>query len=1751
VKKLFKIVLFFISITCWSQADNAFWFVAPEISSSLGETPVYLRLTSIRNACDVYITQPANPAFDTIEVHVGYQATQQVDLSPYLAQIENSPENTVLNKGLLIEVDGGDILAYYELDNQYNSEIWTLKGKNALGKLFYVPFQTQWDNETVASSAIDIVAAANGTTVEITPSQNAVGYPAGIPFSVTLDKGETYSVVASGKSGADHLSGTKIEVTAGGDIAVTVKDDGMIKGTRYDMNGDQIVPVQNIGKKYVLGKSHITSGERVFFVATQNGTEIFMNGISAGTINEGGSLGKVLSDTNYYIEATAPVYVYHINGKSNETAGALVPSIDGCMGSTEVNVYRTTSYSNQNFLINIVVRDGAQGAFKIEYEDGSVNSIPEQKFEPVGSTGWYILKKSEREFPTHKAGGIPFDEVTKIYNTKGVFLFENNFGGLSTGYKYGYLSNFSEDRGRSQIIGTGEQSAFLCSSDTVKLYAYGGIGYEWYPQDYLDDPFSPSPSAKLPADSTYIYRVIIERPCWPDTTIYDTITVAPKLEANFSINKADGCAPFSVAIENKSIGVTAGYQWDFNGDSIWDSDTSASFFNTPKLDNQTPGDSNYTIRLQVTNTEGCVEEKSENITVYPLVTAGFSIVDSSGCAPFIVEFDNNSTGDTASFLWMFGDGGTSTKTDPKHAYNNYTNNDSIFDVQLIAESPKYCKDTSEIKQVLVHPYVDVDITSDSLTGCYSHNVVFHNNSVAVDTFNIYFGDGSDTLLTSFNTLQHEYINNDTVPVTYTAVFVGKNNEACVDSAFVNVLVYPEVQASFSMTLTEGCDSVITQLTNNSTGYNLAYQWDFGDNSYSNRINPVHQYTNKTLSIRHDTITLTALSDDVCKDTTRKVFSVFPYVRADFSIDSTFGCPLFQTVIHNQSVGVDTYNWDFDGDGIYDSNEDQDDISTPDYDNPGYSNDTIYTIKLYAENIYGCADSLERKVTVYPSIRADFNIDQLASCHPATFFLTDQAQGAKTYFWSFGDGATSIRKDSISYEYDPNLSAAPEDYTISLFVTGIHDYCTDIKDTIVAVYPYVKADFTTDEYIGCGPFDVSFENSSIGQGNTYEWYVDNTFASNAPTDNAAFDTIFAGSPDPEPVTYPIKLIATNNEGCTDSISDTIAVYPDITPGFTITPGDSSCHPFSVDFTNTSSNATTYLWNFGDGVNSNLENPSHTFNNFGITDTSYVVLLQAMAAICVDSVYDTITVFPIPEARFEVSENVSCPPLEVEITNQSEAGDSFSWSFGDGQDTLLLDKSPLTYHYDNLTNNPVTYNLQLDVSNDNCTASANESITVYPHVTVSFSYDSAGCSPHEANIENNSINASTYQWNFGDGKESTIVNPYHEYINMGGATKIYTVHLEAVSKYQCTDDTSVNITVYSKPATNFLAMPILQYYPNTTINITNKTMNADSFSYVWNYDDENIDTLIGTIDSLQHIYDSWGEYTIDMLAFNEFCSDSFSQAITIFAPLPETEFSASVDTGCAPLTVDFQNKTEYGVSYVWDFNDGNISNEENPEHTFQKGGNYNVKLSAQGHDGGEVSAYFEVIVYKKPFANFTFYPDTVLLPNAQIRCFNHSSDTTNCLWEFGDGESTIIVNPYHTYTDTGDMSIKLTVWTEEMCKDDTVVSGAVDVRPPGVIDFPTAFVPSTTGPSGGRYDPTNTEMLHVFRPVSDNVSEYRLEIYNRWGELLFLSEDINVGWDGYYRNTLCKEDVYIWHATGKYINGNPFDVAGDVTLIRIEQ
>jgi gliding motility-associated-like protein len=153
-----------------------------------------------------------------------------------------------------------------------------------------------------------------------------------------------------------------------------------------------------------------------------------------------------------------------------------------------------------------------------------------------------------------------------------------------------------------------------------------------------------------------------------------------------------------------------------------------------------------------------------------------------------------------------------------------------------------------------------------------------------------------------------------------------------------------------------------------------------------------------------------------------------------------------------------------------------------------------------------------------------------------------------------------------------------------------------------------------------------------------------------------------------------------------------------------------------------------------------------------------------------------------------------------------------------------------------------------------------------------------------------------------------------------------------------------------------------------------------------------------------------------------------------------------------------------------------------------------------------------------------------------------------WDFGDGELSEDPDPVHHYNEEGIYTVSLMAWSEHGCFDSIVKIDEVIVEPGCKLIFPNAFTPSDLQ-SGGMYDPEVPELTNdIFHPLFKNITDYHLEIYNRWGELLYISNQIDVGWDGFYNGKPAKQDVYIWKAWGRCINGKLIEQQGSVTLLR---
>ncbi len=268
------------------------------------------------------------------------------------------------------------------------------------------------------------------------------------------------------------------------------------------------------------------------------------------------------------------------------------------------------------------------------------------------------------------------------------------------------------------------------------------------------------------------------------------------------------------------------------------------------------------------------------------------------------------------------------------------------------------------------------------------------------------------------------------------------------------------------------------------------------------------------------------------------------------------------------------------------------------------------------------------------------------------------------------------------------------------------------------------------------------------------------------------------------------------------------------------------------------------------------------------------------------------------------------------------------------------------------------------------------------------------------------------------------------------------------------------------------------------------------------------------------------------------------------------------GCPPLNVDFNSYIEDGSgpflsrniqveNLQWDFGDGtgNTANAANTSYTFTRPGSYQVTITGTNGYGEFATDQLTVIVYDQPTAIVQSNQEVVYIPDDPFKPINRSVGADRYRWDFGDNTDIETgASPQHFYDLPGEYTVILEAFNDENCSDTTSVT--VNVEEGGFTKTPNAFTPSLNGPSGGVATGGSGSALNdVFLPITQGVEEFRMIIFDRWGNLVFESNDKNIGWDGYNsKGKLLPAGVYVYKLELTLSNGQRSTRVGDVTLIR---
>lgn len=647
--------------------------------------------------------------------------------------------------------------------------------------------------------------------------------------------------------------------------------------------------------------------------------------------------------------------------------------------------------------------------------------------------------------------------------------------------------------------------------------------------------------------------------------------------------------------------------------------------------------------------------------------------------------------------------------------------------------------------------------------------------------------------------------------------------------------------------------------------------------------------------------------------------------------------------------------------------------------------------------------------------ANFTSSNTSGCSPVVINFQNQSTGNPTsYFWDFGNGATSTLVNPSTTYFKPGK------YTVKLTATNAHGSNTMTKNQYIIVWGKPSVNFTVNDSTACFPHRAQFTDLSTASTETKntEWLWDFGDGTQATDQNPRHVYTSSGN-------YTVTLKVTNDKGCYSAYTKTsyIQIAGGVQSSFTNTLPTVCRPPFNISFTNNSTgpNTLTWFWKFGDGQTSTSKNPVHTYNSPG----NYTITLSTTSSGgCSDTlVRDTVLNILNITTSFSAPDSI-CIKTDAHFINTSSPKPlSTLWNFGDGAtDTTLNGVEQYT--------TPNNYTVKLYNTYAYCKDSATKTIKTLARPKAMFTSDTRfKCEPSlTVNFKDQSQNAVSWHWIFGDGTTSNSQNPTHTYTNYGD----YNVWLIVTNTSGCTDTLKMEPYVkIARPKISVNPLPVEGCIPfNVTLSPIITTLDAVT-SYEWDFGDG---SAFSTVSAPAHTYTDQGTYQVKLtITTSTGCTETATipDAVTVGRHML-VNFDATPKPACALTDVSFQNLTDtVADQWLWVFGDGTSSTSQNPIHQFSDTGYMTVKLYATNHGCRDSSIQSQFIRIKPPIAKFGFQSNCNSLSRLDFN-FSDSSIIDPTLgnlswsWNFGDGSPVVNTqNASHTFPAYGIYNVTLSI------------------------------------------------------------------------------------------------------------------------------
>jgi PKD repeat protein len=907
------------------------------------------------------------------------------------------------------------------------------------------------------------------------------------------------------------------------------------------------------------------------------------------------------------------------------------------------------------------------------------------------------------------------------------------------------------------------------------------------------------------------------------------------------------------------------------------------------------------------------------------------------------------------------------------------------------------------------------------------------------------------------------------------------------------------------------------------------------------------------------VNLMVTSATGCFDSTTKVVTVNAAPVAQFTADTAcVGSPTqFTDGSVPNATSISSWVWDFGDPSSGTGNTSTLQNPTHIYNSPGN-----YGVRLTVTNSNSCIHDTLIQISVNPRPQAMFSAS--VSCVGDSTQFTDLSiapgSGLSAWFWDFDDGGTSTIQNP-KHKY---TTAAT--FNVMLRVTNLSG-CQDSIVIPVTTHPKPVAAFSYTSFF-CPAGQVVFQDQSQGVGAAIidrEWIF--MPGSTSSLINPTF--IF-------PVTnmnYLVTLIVTDSYGCMDTVSDSVFVKPGF--AFTFT-NDTVCFKDPTHFTavDLAQGDSLYnpRWEFGDpdsGPNniSYQFAPQHTFTHPGI----FVVKLRVTDSDnCTDSIYREVTVHALPVPVFSVLSQ-PCDSV-VHFRDSTSAGSgsitSWEWDFGDGSPNVII---PGTFGSGDTSHVYLvegTYQVVLKVTNSfGCFDTVMNTAELYPCIVAGFTHsDTLMCARYNLAFFDNSLPINiidSWHWIFGDGTPDTTYSSHAGVIHHTFANPvIYNVqliiHATVIGSGHTFTDTSLqSIVIHATPLPYFSNLSVCKLQ-TTFFRDTSNTFGTPNITWKWNFGEwySGVNDT-STFKNPTHKYDSAGVYTVSMVVMNRFgCTDSITKPTRVFE-IPTAIFDHSI--ACSGNPTYFTDKTVLGdtaniVNWLWNFGETGAKKDtsmlKDPVHQYKTEGDYVVRLIVKDQHGCYDTVDSTIRVNITPTSSFTF-TENINNMTGKLQFQNKSNGADTYFWDFGNGQTSTDENPVVTYANDGSFLIMLISNNQYNCSDTTFYRYEFIFKG---LYIPNAFAPTSL-----------TAGANTFAPIGVNLKQFKIEVYDNWGHLLWSSTELDAmgrpteSWNGKdANNVLSPSGSYMWKASATFIDNTiwegsdigkgQFKTFGTVTLIR---